>query len=229
MERYNVQVHPDVADALRRLRQPRIEAKVSMQLRQLTELGRTIVRSKETSGPNRGWWRAPLGGNDGSHFYLYWASPHPDPLIRDVSGERTIFVRAVRHHDSTSRKLTDAPLEAFAVAAELEHHAYGLLEFDSNCLPDGFASPFTEVQERFARDRNVTRYLLGAAGGGKTTAVWRAIERGATGRTLYLTWSERLVDDARRHFSHGLRLEAAHDPTLLLAAMPGIRLYRIIG
>src|SRR5512138_510964 len=56
---------------------------------------------KSTRGENQGWRRSRLGGNQGSHFYAWWA-PRGAPPLRDGEGfsaapEGAIFVRDIRH------------------------------------------------------------------------------------------------------------------------------------
>jgi hypothetical protein len=96
----------------------------------------------------------------------------------------------VLHHDSTSNALSDDAASLFSA-----------LELSESKGIDGLGSPFTAAQDRFAVSRDRVRYFQGAAGGGKTQALWRAVERGGAVRTLYLTWSPMLAADARRHFS----------------------------
>jgi hypothetical protein len=188
---HRVLVHAtDAIPVLRRLAQPGLESKVSMALRQMFETGRPNGRSKSTAGANKGWLRLPLAGTGGSHFYLYWAPAHPDREIRDALGAPAVVVRAVLHHDSTSAALSDDPASLFSA-----------LELSESKGIDGLDSPFTAAQDRFAVSRDPVRYFQGAAGGGKTQALWRAVERGGAVRTIYLTWSPMLAADARRHFS----------------------------
>ena len=81
---------------------PAVSSKCAMQLRELATVGRTHARAKATVGSNRGWRRSPLGGNGGNHFYLYWTLDHPTLAAAADAAGRTVFGRAVRHHDATS-------------------------------------------------------------------------------------------------------------------------------
>ena len=61
---------------------------------------------KATHGPNRGWRRSRLGGNQGSHFYAWWAPRNAAPL-QSADGfadtpEGSLFLRDIRHHDDHS-------------------------------------------------------------------------------------------------------------------------------
>src|SRR5690606_35956289 len=67
-------------------------------------LGRT-TNVKGVKGAGAGWWRTPLGGNGGMHFYLWWA-PAGAPPVRHLPLEKDqILVRMVRHHDDTEEAL----------------------------------------------------------------------------------------------------------------------------
>ena len=188
---FRVLIHAtEVLENTRRLAQPGVEAKVSMALRQMLASGRPNGRSKPTSGLNKGWLRLPLAGNNGSHFYLYWAPQHPDPAVRASLGPSAVVARAVLHHDSTSDSLGHDSVADFVE-----------LELSDRKGVSGLASPFTDAQDRFAGAKDRIRYFQGAAGGGKTQALWRAVELGGEARTLYLTWSPALAKDAQQHFS----------------------------
>lgn len=168
---------------------PGVSSKCAMQLRELATLGRTHARAKATVGSNRGWRRSPLGGNGGNHFYLYWTLDHPTLAAAAGAAGRTVFVRAVRHHDATSD-----PLRSDALGD------YELLDFAPDFTVGTLENPFTEAQENFASAQDRVRAYIGAAGGGKTQALIRAIEVGTPGDTLYLTWSTRLAEQVEHHF-----------------------------
>jgi hypothetical protein len=188
---FRVLIHAaDVHHVVQRFGQPGVEAKVSMALRQMLASGRPNGRSKPTSGRNKGWLRLPLAGNNGSHFYLYWAPQHPIASARAGLGPPAVVVRAVLHHDATSDSL------GHDSAADFEE-----LQLSESKGISGLASPFTEAQDRFAEAPDRVRYFQGAAGGGKTQALWRAVELGGPARTLYLTWSPALAKDALHHFA----------------------------
>lgn len=169
---------------------PGVSSKCAMQLRELATLGRTHARAKATVGSNRGWRRSPLGGNGGNHFYLYWTLEHPTLAAASGAVGRTVFVRAVRHHDATSD-----PLRSDALGD------YELLDFTPSFTVGALENPFTPAQETFASAQDRVRAYIGAAGGGKTQALIRAIEVGTPGDTLYLTWSTRLAEQVEHHFT----------------------------
>ena len=169
---------------------PGVSSKCAMQLRELATLGRTHARAKATVGSNRGWRRSPLGGNGGNHFYLYWTLEHPTLAAASGAAGRTVFVRAVRHHDATSD-----PLRSDALGD------YELLDFTPDFTVGALENPFTPAQENFASAQDRVRAYIGAAGGGKTQALIRAIEVGTPGDTLYLTWSTRLAEQVEHHFT----------------------------
>ena len=169
---------------------PGVSSKCAMQLRELATLGRTHARAKATVGSNRGWRRSPLGGNGGNHFYLYWTLEHPTLAAASGAAGRTVFVRAVRHHDATSD-----PLRSDALGD------YELLDFTPDFTVGPLENPFTPAQENFASAQDRVRAYIGAAGGGKTQALIRAIEVGTPGDTLYLTWSTRLAEQVEHHFT----------------------------
>ena len=188
---YRVLVHRDdvyFSEAMAAV--PSVSSKCAMQLRELATVGRTHARTKSTVGANRGWRRSPLGGNGGNHFYLYWTPSHPTLVPDAPAGTTTIFVRAVRHHDATSEPLGRDRLED-----------YEPLLFAPDFSVEALAAPFTDTQQAFALASDRVRAYIGAAGGGKTQALIRAIEIGAPGKTLYLTWSVRLAEQVMHHFN----------------------------
>ena len=168
---------------------PAVSSKCAMQLRELATVGRTHARAKATVGSNRGWRRSPLGGNGGSHFYLYWTLDHPTLTAPAGQAGRAIFVRAVRHHDATSEPLRRDDFDD-----------YEPLDFAPDFTVASLENPFTAAQETFAAASDRVRAYIGAAGGGKTQALIRAIEVGTPGDTLYLTWSTRLAEQVENHF-----------------------------
>lgn len=190
-ETYRVFVHKEEVYQSGAFRDnPGVSSKCAMQLRELAILGRTHARAKATVGSNRGWRRSPLGGNGGNHFYLYWTLEHPTLAAASGAAGRTVFVRAVRHHDATSD-----PLRSDALGD------YELLDLAPDFTVGALENPFTPAQENFASAQDRVRAYIGAAGGGKTQALIRAIEVGTPGDTLYLTWSTRLAEQVVHHFT----------------------------
>jgi hypothetical protein len=99
---------------------------------------------KPTFGENRGRRRSCLGGNQGSHFYAWWA-PKNAPPLRDGDGfaqapEGAIFLRDIRHHDNHSRLSPQLFTENYlpVTVAELRGEEYG-------------PPPWTLTQSRFAQ------------------------------------------------------------------------------
>src|SRR5688572_16850123 len=50
-----------------------IKKRLHLVLQHLAAHGRTSVIKGCKDNANRGWRRSPLGGNHGSHYYLWWA------------------------------------------------------------------------------------------------------------------------------------------------------------
>jgi hypothetical protein len=122
---------------------------------------------KPTRGGNRGWRRSRLGGNQGSHFYAWWAPKSAQPLqdSGEFAGapEGALFLRAIRHHDDHS------PLPA----QSLEDHYLPVTVRDLRRDEYGPAA-WTQTQARFASARQAVRILKGHPGSGKTTALCNA-------------------------------------------------------
>jgi hypothetical protein len=148
---------------------------------------------KVTRGENRGWRRSRLGGNQGSHFYAWWAPKGAQPL-KDAEGfsgapEGAIILRDIRHHD--------------------DHAPLAPQSFDDHYLPltvrdlrgEEYApAPWTQPQARFAAGRQMVRVLKGHPGSGKTTALWNAADSTGAERVLYVTYSRDLAALARGYF-----------------------------
>ena len=148
---------------------------------------------KPTYGTNRGWRRSRLGGNQGSHFYAWWAPKGALPLKDFVEfssvPDGSVFLRDIRHHDDHS------PLPPQSLAGnylpvtvkDLRHEEYG-------------PAPWTPPQVRFASARQNVRVLKGHPGSGKTTALWHAADSSGAERVLYVTYSRDLAALARDYF-----------------------------
>ncbi len=146
---------------------------------------------KSTNGVNRGWRRSRLGGNSGSHFYLWWAPASATPF-KDAAVEAesdAIFLRDIRHHDD------HAPLTPGDSSND-----YLLLTVPDIRGTEYAPEPWTSPQTRFARGRGATRILKGHPGSGKTTALLHAADSSQAGRVLYLTFSRDLAALARDYF-----------------------------
>lgn len=148
---------------------------------------------KATSGANRGWRRSRLGGNQGSHFYAWWAPKSALPL-KDVAGfsgapAGALFLRDIRHHDDHS-PLTPQSFEDHYLPVSVRE-----LRREDYC-----PAPWTQSQARFASARQPVRILKGHPGSGKTTALWNAADSTGAARVLYVTYSRDLAALARDYF-----------------------------
>jgi hypothetical protein len=148
---------------------------------------------KATQGVNRGWRRSRLGGNQGSHFYAWWA-PQGGHLIKDSGGflgapEGALFLRDIRHHDDHSPLLPQS----------FEDHYLPLTVRDLR-REEYAPAPWTQPQARFAAGRQPVRILKGHPGSGKTTALWNAADATGAERVLYVTYSRDLAALARGYF-----------------------------
>ncbi|MGO9269207.1 MAG: hypothetical protein ACLQOO_02930 [Terriglobia bacterium] len=151
------------------------------------------IHYKPTQGVNRGWRRSRLGGNQGSHFYAWWAPKNAAPL-KEADGfsqapEGAVFLRDIRHHDDHSPPLPQS-LEGHYLALtvpDLRREEYG-------------PAPWTPPQARFAVARQSVRMLKGHPGSGKTTALWHAADSSPAEHILYVTYSRDLAALARDYF-----------------------------
>ncbi|HET8550439.1 MAG TPA: hypothetical protein VFL57_20655 [Bryobacteraceae bacterium] len=184
--------HQDFLEKLAGHRNHPVGKRASLLLQRLAVDERRL-HFKATHGVNRGWRRSRLGGNQGSHFYAWWA-PRGAPPLRDGEGfastpERSIFVRDIRHHDDHSA----APAQSLdghyleVSVAEMRREEYG-------------PSPWTQPQARFAGARQAVRMLKGHPGSGKTTALLHAADQTGAEQVLYLTFSRELAALARLYF-----------------------------
>jgi tetratricopeptide (TPR) repeat protein len=148
---------------------------------------------KGTQGVNRGWRRSRLGGNQGSHFYAWWA-PQAAPPIKSGDGFKdapsgAIFLRDIRHHDDHS-----------SAAAQSFNEHYLPVSVQEMRREDYAPAPWTPVQARFASARQPVRILKGHPGSGKTTALLHAADSSGAGNVLYVTYSRDLAVLAQQYF-----------------------------
>ena len=195
-----IRLHDSVLEEIKD--RPALGKRLAIAAQQLAALGRTTIVKGCSDTKNRGWRRTPLGGQGGNHFYLWW-TPQGSPQSKgfDGLGEGAILLRAVRHHDNHKALKVGSTDEYFALSrADLDGGAEG-----------SFESPWTEAQRLFMLDDSPVRVVHGYPGSGKTMALWKALEA-RRGKTLYLTWSSALIDNARSRFSvfapPGLDVEA---------------------
>ena len=148
---------------------------------------------KATQGANRGWRRSRLGGNQGSHFYAWWAPRNAAPLKDgggfDDSAPGSTFLRDIRHHDDHSPLAPHSFAEHYlpVTVQDLRREEYG-------------PAPWTQPQVRFAAARQPVRLLKGHPGSGKTTALWHAADATGAERVLYVTYSSDLAALAQDYF-----------------------------
>ena len=184
--RHRLWLHPGVSDQLREW--PQLYKRLGLVLRHLAANGRTTV-VKGCKDRNRGWRRSPLGGAGGMQYYLWW-TPGGSPPAADLElPDRSVLVRAVRHHDdhgllAAGRLVDYLPL---STAADLSDDIAG--------------RPWTDAQMQFVEDRRPVRLIRGRPGSGKTTALWKAVEARRGERILYLTWSPALRQQAEANFA----------------------------
>ncbi|MDP2996245.1 MAG: hypothetical protein Q8N47_02075 [Bryobacterales bacterium] len=148
---------------------------------------------KSTRGANRGWRRSRLGGNQGSHFYAWWA-PKGAPPLKGEEGfagapDGAIFIRDIRHHDDHSELLPQALADHYLPIAAKDLRSQELVP-----------APWTPAQARFASARQKIRIIKGHPGSGKTTALWNAAEAATARSALYITYSRDLAALAQAHF-----------------------------
>ncbi|MCC6368335.1 MAG: hypothetical protein IT165_32825 [Bryobacterales bacterium] len=184
--------HQEFLEKLESWRTQPIGKRASLLLQRLM-IDSSRVHYKATRGDNQGWRRSRLGGNQGSHFYAWWAPRGSAPLARSgafhEAPEGSIFLRDIRHHDDHSPLPPHAwdqhylPVSAF----ELRQEDFG-------------PAPWTASQQRFATARTAVRVLKGHPGSGKTTALLHAADITGAQRVLYVTYSPDLASLARLYF-----------------------------
>lgn len=165
--------------------------------RQLTQRARLVLwqmfaqgaptQVKSVRGAGRGWLRSDLGGNNGHQFYLWWTRGGAPPLKGRGISPQDVLVRAVRHHDETNLALDPGDERAWL---PLEGH-----ELDGYDL----SPPMLDTQRAVLAARARVRLVRGHPGTGKSTVLGRAALGSAHGAVLYLTYTERLAERARRY------------------------------
>ncbi len=202
--RHRLWLHPGVSDQLREW--PQLYKRLGLVLRHLAANGRTTV-VKGCKDRNRGWRRSPLGGARGMQYYLWWTPRGSPPAVDLELPDRSVLVRAVRHHDD------HGPLAAGDLGDYLP------LSTAADLSDDIAGRPWTAAQMRFVEDRSPVRLIRGRPGSGKTTALWKAVEARRGERILYLTWSPALRQQAEANFASfaptGVRVDALDFATFL--------------
>ena len=153
-------------------------------------LSNGVVRNKSVVGVGKGWLRATLTGTAGSQYYLWYAT-HAQSIGKSLGlKDGEIAVRRVRHHDETSREIDLGDL-----SIDYEKLPPQLIEGDNEDVM------YTKQQAEIAIKQNeAVQLLLGHPGSGKTTSLWYAASHAPSDKTLYLTYSEKLAEEARSNF-----------------------------
>ena len=184
--RHQLWIHQDVQEIL----QPHgnLYTRLGLVIEQLGARGRTSI-VKTCQGDNRGWYRTPLGGGSGSHYYLWWTTAGSRQGLKAGLPAGGIAIRSARHHDDhrTLEPLGTADYKAVANAAAIDGTVAG--------------DPWTDAQVQFRNGAEPVRVLEGHPGSGKTTALWHSVDARKDEHVLYITWSAALAEDADRHFS----------------------------
>lgn len=167
-----------------------LSRRLNLVLHQMAAHGRPSVAKACSDAVNRGWRRTPMGGNNGSHYYLWWAPQGTGQVQDDGFPAGSLVVRAIRHHDDHRPLLAGGAGDYYEFKTGPELADAQLLE-----------SPWTEEQRWFAQSPDHVRIILGPPGSGKTSALWNAARMDGPGRVLYLTWSEELARRAREYFA----------------------------
>lgn len=166
--------------------------KARLVLKRLLSSG--IAKNKSVVGVGKGWLRATLTGTAGSHFYL-WYTTHGQLVGKSLGlKEGEIAVRKVRHHDETGIDIDSGDLATDYM--ELEPQVIeGTIDGDFEDVM------YTEQQVNIAvKQTEAVQLLLGHPGSGKTTSLWFAASHSPSKKTLYLTYSEKLAQEARANF-----------------------------
>lgn len=194
-----IYIHEEVSDQLERDRRD-VAPRFAMLCRHLSV--NEWVRFKPTKGDNAGWRRSPLGGNNGSHYYMWWVAAGMGPGKQLDLGEGDIAIRSIRHHDLTDKRLPTGELDEYWEFQFVE-------ELDDEEIID---QPWTDDQRTFIEERAECQILIGPPGSGKTSSLWRAVEVALLesrmlstvdsdqARALYITWSQRLAEKADQYF-----------------------------
>ena len=153
-----------------------------------------VPNNKSVVGVGKGWLRATLTGTAGSQFYL-WYTTHSQSVGKSLGlKEKQIAVRKVRHHNETGIEFNSGDLVSDYVTLspqDIEGDIEGEIE----------DVIYTKQQIEIAvKQTETVQLLLGHPGSGKTTSLWFAASHSPSKKTLYLTFSEKLAQEARANF-----------------------------
>ncbi len=190
--RVRLLVHGDVIDFLESGRgedRPR-QAAVQRLLRGMLVEGRAQRSVKGTVGVNRGWLRAPIGDNGGSHYYL-WHALAGTPCVAELAlGRDEVVVRAVRHHDDTK--------VAISAGARGDYVVLDASDYVSQVESGAEAADSLSDPQRQAFDAGSSVTITkGHPGAGKTTLQLERTRR-HTGRILFQTFGAAQCAQGRR-------------------------------
>ena len=184
---YKIYCHQDVYDGMVK---HNLSPKTTMAIRQIIAFGYTSVAKGCSDSANKGWLRSPLGGSGGFHFYLWWTRKGSSPTKDTTLDNQDIVIRSIRHHDDHSPlKVGDLNDYDFIERKDLVHAS------------DYFKSPWNNEQITFVNSDKPVRIAQGKPGSGKTTVLWEAVDLRSNQKVLYVTWSQKLISEAKKHFS----------------------------
>jgi hypothetical protein len=188
---HQVFVHLDVIQALEdSATDPVVAKRIRFNLQWLLAKG-YAPKSKGVTGDLKGWRRALLGGNGGSHFYL-WYVPSSIDIGRELGlPDGAVAVRQKRHHDDFS---------ALSIGSLKDD--YVKLSTRDIEISNPELTPYTSQQVDIAGNVSASVTMLrGYPGSGKTTSLLLSALQGNTEKVLYLTYSEKLANEASQFFA----------------------------
>ena len=166
--------------------------KARLVLKRLLSSG--VAKNKSVVGVGKGWLRATLTGTAGSQFYL-WYTTHAQSVGKSMGlKEGEIAVRAVRHHDETGVEIDsgDFSTDYFSLSPQ---------EIEGEIDGANQDVMYTRQQVDIAvKQTAAVQLLLGHPGSGKTTSLWFAASHSPSKKTLYLTYSQKLAQEAIANF-----------------------------
>lgn len=218
--RVRLLLHGDVIDFLESGRgedRPR-QAAVQRLLRGMLVEGRAQRSVKGTVGVNRGWLRAPIGDNGGSHYYLWHALAGTPCVAALALGRDEVVVRAIRHHDDTKVAISVGAREDYVV---LDASDYVSQVEAGTKAADSLSDP---QRQAFDAGSSVT-ITKGHPGAGKTTLQLERTRRHA-GRILFQTFGAAQCAQGRRwletYAPRGQVARALTHGEVLAALAPGL-------
>ena len=166
--------------------------KARLVLKRLLSSG--IAKNKSVVGVGKGWLRATLTGTAGSQFYL-WYTTHGQLVGKSLGlKEGEIAVRKVRHHDETGIEIDTGDLGADYLRLKPQ-------EIEGEIDGANQDVMYTRQQVDVAvKQTEAVQLLLGHPGSGKTTSLWFAASHSPSKKTLYLTYSQKLAQEAIANF-----------------------------